>query len=1089
MSAPTVYTFSTCEASEYDTQLRLYSGDHLQAGSAEIAINDDACNLQSVITETLSPGDYTLVVEGFSDRNAGMYTLVTSCTPVPTAVLTCPSHTWVGTTAGAEPGGTSPSGHNWFELSVPVARSYRFSTCNTAAFDTVLHIFLGSHLAEDATIVATNDDNNASGCTGFTSQLDVTLEPGEYTLVVEGFGSAEGSFTLTTTCGAPVSSGELFCDTQVTGDTTNSINVVGEDSGEHFYDLTVLSTEAGVYTFSTCEGSSYDTRLRLYMGSHLAAESVELANNDDACGLQSEITMELEPGSYTVVVEGFRNDEGSYTLATVCNGGEPTPAPTPDSTTASPTPGPTDDPTELTCAAHTDCGEGTYCDAATNCFNCSYCINTNNDAIDGACPSTCFPDSCTNHAACGTTGGRYCDTAENCFNCSYCVNNNNDAIDGACPEHCYAFTTPAVPTATPTNTPTPAPTGSPTYGGMLRVTSGSQYCQATAINCVTDGAGNYGNDERCTFEIAQAGFLTATEFDTESGGDTFIINSTSTSAYRTLYSGKDGPSNVAVTAETVVAWSSNFDDQRAGWTICWTAVAVPTAAPTLTPTLTRPPTSTPPPTPVAQCTGSLYSRDHTQITLHPGDCPCNIVDIEAAGRYCLNGEDYVIEGTPFRATSSLGGGFSTTATQPMYGIEPGTHSVQLGTCANPAASATAADCAMQSPTATPTQPPIPGPTTLPSGVPTARSPTASEPAPVSEPPTTLQPTALPTASPTGTELADGSSADAGGPNRTEVIIPIIAGSALLALLVCVGTVYITRKQRARRNAPRARPKPVAHVHNPLYTNPVGRPGLGDIVSATHASQPGADAPPGNSNRSGKGSMAPARPVYATIDDDGDDDGDTTPRTDYRATPDHGDRPVYAVADSNHDPNTYAEISETYAIDKEAARRGGGGSGATLPPRQHHPPAGEMMYAVANKTALKAQAADDDATYSTSLAQDNPALATSEGTYDMPLGDAVAPTAHYDIASQGAQGGTSEGTYDMPLGNAVSAVEQTNHYDMPLASQLADGGGGNYDIPLAGESDDVGSHYATPFTVAAASLGDDGTYDMPLAGVVGDDSSV
>ena len=98
-------------------------------------------------------------------------------------------------------------------------------------------------------------------------------------------------------------SGEITCGSTVTGDTTGATHVVGSSSGEHWYTITVTETQQ--WTFSTCEGSAYDTRLRLYAGNHLEASGIELANVDDSCGLRSIIQMVLAPGAYTLIVEGF----------------------------------------------------------------------------------------------------------------------------------------------------------------------------------------------------------------------------------------------------------------------------------------------------------------------------------------------------------------------------------------------------------------------------------------------------------------------------------------------------------------------------------------------------------------------------------------------------------------------------------------------------------------------------------------------------------------------------------------------------------------------------------------------------------------
>ena len=119
-----------------------------------------------------------------------------------------------------------------------------------------------------------------------------------------------GTYRLTTACGPVLhsSEGDLTCGSTFTGDTTGAAHVVGSSSGEHYYRLAVASRTE--YTFSTCEGSSYDTQLRLYSGNHLEASSTELADVDDACGLQSRIVMTLQPGTYTLVVEGFSSREG-----------------------------------------------------------------------------------------------------------------------------------------------------------------------------------------------------------------------------------------------------------------------------------------------------------------------------------------------------------------------------------------------------------------------------------------------------------------------------------------------------------------------------------------------------------------------------------------------------------------------------------------------------------------------------------------------------------------------------------------------------------------------------------------------------------
>ncbi|GAB5418761.1 MAG: hypothetical protein Crog4KO_05180 [Crocinitomicaceae bacterium] len=66
------------------------------------------------------------------------------------------------------------------------------------------------------------------------------------------------------------------------------------------------------WTFSLCGGATWDTYL--YLSNSCCGPSIAL--NDDACGLQSQITQALTPGTYYVTVEAFSSGTtGAYTLA------------------------------------------------------------------------------------------------------------------------------------------------------------------------------------------------------------------------------------------------------------------------------------------------------------------------------------------------------------------------------------------------------------------------------------------------------------------------------------------------------------------------------------------------------------------------------------------------------------------------------------------------------------------------------------------------------------------------------------------------------------------------------------------------------
>ena len=85
---------------------------------------------------------------------------------------------------------------------------------------------------------------------------------------------------------------------------------LGFDGEDVAYQLNVMVPTT--YTISLCAGTNYDSRIAVF------TEDCETATqyaNDDACGLQSELTgVYLDPGTYLVIVDGFGTNTGNYTL-------------------------------------------------------------------------------------------------------------------------------------------------------------------------------------------------------------------------------------------------------------------------------------------------------------------------------------------------------------------------------------------------------------------------------------------------------------------------------------------------------------------------------------------------------------------------------------------------------------------------------------------------------------------------------------------------------------------------------------------------------------------------------------------------------
>ena len=110
----------------------------------------------------------------------------------------------------------------------------------------------------------------------------------------------------------------LECATTVTGSTTDASDSGGSASPDVFYTYTGSGVEE-IITLSLCDGATdYDSRLRVFDDGCVLVS--EIAENDDSCGLQSEVMFTSDgTTTYTVMVEGFgAGSVGNYSLAVSC---------------------------------------------------------------------------------------------------------------------------------------------------------------------------------------------------------------------------------------------------------------------------------------------------------------------------------------------------------------------------------------------------------------------------------------------------------------------------------------------------------------------------------------------------------------------------------------------------------------------------------------------------------------------------------------------------------------------------------------------------------------------------------------------------
>ncbi|MEM6958785.1 MAG: hypothetical protein AAF645_24090 [Myxococcota bacterium] len=228
-----------------------------------------------------------------------------------------------GSTAGGETlrtpgcvGGNSPERVHALEITERAQVSIRVES----TYDAVL--YLTTEYAPSEELACNDDDGDTS-----RSRVDVTLEPGTYYVVVDGYGDNNaGSYTLraeqvvmqdlATVCQA---ARPLIPGQPVTDDTTGvpgyfGSTCAGSSGGsDHVYQLDIAQ-RSRVRLFQ--QTNQHDGSL--YMRSSCEVPSSEIACDDDfASTAQSLVTTVVGPGTYFVYSDGYGTNSGNagpYTL-------------------------------------------------------------------------------------------------------------------------------------------------------------------------------------------------------------------------------------------------------------------------------------------------------------------------------------------------------------------------------------------------------------------------------------------------------------------------------------------------------------------------------------------------------------------------------------------------------------------------------------------------------------------------------------------------------------------------------------------------------------------------------------------------------
>ncbi len=316
-TAPTdgEYTFDTA-GSGFDTVL--YVLDGASCNGAQLACSDNFSFLStSALSVPLTAGQTVSVVVDGANGAEGPFMLNVdqlgggACPDQDLGNLTPQSESGNNTggdntVAGTCGGFTQPD--TTYLFTAAADGLYSFDTLGSD-HDTVLFVRDGGCGGQE---IACNDN-----FPGFTqSRVLVSLAADQTVMVGVDGGTATGNFDLNVNYSACPDE-DLGSDLPATtsGTTVGGFDKLDTpicfDEGAPDYAVQWTAPADGLYTFDTC-GSGYDTMLYVQDG---PCGSPELACNDDFCGLQSSISLDLTEGQMiTIVVSGFAGSSGNFTL-------------------------------------------------------------------------------------------------------------------------------------------------------------------------------------------------------------------------------------------------------------------------------------------------------------------------------------------------------------------------------------------------------------------------------------------------------------------------------------------------------------------------------------------------------------------------------------------------------------------------------------------------------------------------------------------------------------------------------------------------------------------------------------------------------
>lgn len=185
LESPTMVTFDVCQA-DFRVYLRIVrgmrTGDFYQQ-AGQLGGCPSGSTGARISASLLAGTGYAIVVEGYGNDMSGVFNMtMASCQPLPSSQrgsIQCGETLDGDTTDGFHIAGYT-SEENYFDFVVTNTTLVTFDSCDSS-FRTSLRLYYTAAVAQ------TQITSSISGCSPTGAVLSRTLDPGNYTIMIEGY--------------------------------------------------------------------------------------------------------------------------------------------------------------------------------------------------------------------------------------------------------------------------------------------------------------------------------------------------------------------------------------------------------------------------------------------------------------------------------------------------------------------------------------------------------------------------------------------------------------------------------------------------------------------------------------------------------------------------------------------------------------------------------------------------------------------------------------------------------------------------------------------------------------------------------------